>query len=85
MIFLGVDSTVPMRLELVRQVVFLIAATATVILVASRRAARDRLVDALDEVAALAEQVESRDARLELDARRIRYRLLGVGRRHGIR
>ena len=41
-------------------------ATATAMLVASRRAARDRLEDALAEVSALAEEVEARDARLEL-------------------
>jgi PAS domain S-box-containing protein len=45
-------------------VLFLVAATATVVIVARRRASNDRLVDALDEVAALAAQVEARDARL---------------------
>jgi PAS domain S-box-containing protein len=65
-VFMGGDSTPVTRLELVRQIVFVVAATGTVMLVASRRAARDRLVDALDEVAALAEEVESRDTRLEL-------------------
>ena len=44
----------------------MVAAIDVAVLVASRRAARDRLVDALDEVAALAEEVETRDARLEL-------------------
>jgi PAS domain S-box-containing protein len=64
--FLAVDDIPGTRLELVRQIIFLVAATGTVALVASRRAARDRLVDALDEVAALAEDVGARDARLEL-------------------
>ena len=48
------------------QVLYLVTASATVLLVASRRAARDGLVDALAEVSTLAEQIESRDARLEL-------------------
>jgi PAS domain S-box-containing protein len=48
------------------QVLYLITATATAMLVASRRAARDRLEDALAEVSALAEEVEARDARLEM-------------------
>ncbi len=65
-LFLGGDASVAPRLELVRQIVYVVAASATVILVGSRRAARDRLVDALDEVAALAEDVEARDARLEI-------------------
>jgi PAS domain S-box-containing protein len=64
--FLGGDPTLATRLELVRQVVYVIAATGTVVLVASRRASRDRLVDALDEVAALAEEVQARDTRLEI-------------------
>jgi len=65
-VFLGGDAIPSTRLELVREIVFVVAATGTVMLVASRRAARDRLVDALDEVASLAEEVESRDTRLEL-------------------
>ncbi len=48
------------------QVLYLVTASATVLLVASRRAARDGLVDALAEVSMLAEQIEARDARLEL-------------------
>jgi signal transduction histidine kinase len=54
------------RADQFRQLLYLVAASATVWLVASRRAARDRLVDALDEVASLAEEVEARDARLEV-------------------
>jgi PAS domain S-box-containing protein len=64
--FLGGDATAATRVELVRQVVYVLAATATVVLVASRRASRDRLADALDEVAALAEEVQARDTRLEV-------------------
>ncbi len=64
--FLGGDASLASRVELVRQIVYVVAATGTVLLVASRRAARDRLVDALDEVAALAEAVEARDRRLEV-------------------
>jgi PAS domain S-box-containing protein len=48
------------------QVLFLVIGSATAVLVASRRVARDGLVDALAEVAALAEEVEARDARLEI-------------------
>jgi PAS domain S-box-containing protein len=65
-LFLAGDGTPATRVELVRQILFVVAATGIVMLVASRRAARDRLVDALDEVAALAEDVETRDARLEV-------------------
>ena len=65
-VFLGGDPSAASRVELVRQIVYVVAATGTVVLVATRRAARDRLVDALDEVAALAEAVEARDRRLEV-------------------
>ncbi len=54
------------RVEQVREIVFLLAGSGIAILVGSRRAARDRLVDALDEVASLATDVEARDARLEV-------------------
>jgi PAS domain S-box-containing protein len=64
--FLGGDATAASRVELVRQVVYVVAASGTVWLVATRRASRDRLVDALDEVAALAEEVQARDTRLEI-------------------
>ena len=60
---------------------FLLVGTGTTLLVASRRAAHDRLADALAEVASLAEEVETRDDRLELDARRLRYGVLGMGHR----
>ena len=49
-----------------RGVVFLLVGTGTTLLVASRRAAHDRLADALAEVASLAQEVEQRDDRLEL-------------------
>ncbi|MEA2576523.1 MAG: hypothetical protein QOD78_111 [Chloroflexota bacterium] len=65
-LFLGADGAAVTRADLVRQVLYLAAAAGTVILVGSRRAARDRLVDALDEVAALAEKVDQRDTRLEM-------------------
>ena len=65
MLFLGIGTTAT-RLDLVREIIYLLVGTATVLVVASRRAARDRLVDALDEVRQLAAGVESRDARLEL-------------------
>lgn len=60
--FLGPDA----RAVQVRDVVYLLAGVVTAVLVASRRAARDRLADALAEVATLAEEVETRDDRLEL-------------------
>jgi PAS domain S-box-containing protein len=63
-IFLSVAAD--FRVDQFRQILYLVTATATAWLVASRRAARDGLVDALDEVAALAEEVEARDARLEV-------------------
>ncbi len=68
-IFLGDGSPgllSPDRAELTRQILFLIVAIGTVVLVGSRRASRDRLADALDEAAALAEEVAGRDDRLEL-------------------
>jgi PAS domain S-box-containing protein len=58
----GPDGT---RGDLVRQVLFLVVGTGTALVIASRRASRDRLVHALADVGALAEQVEARDARLE--------------------
>jgi PAS domain S-box-containing protein len=65
-IILDATGTQVDRVEAVRQVLYLVIATGTVLLIASRRAARDRLADALDEVATLAEEVEARDDRLEL-------------------
>jgi len=54
------------RAELVRLALYLAIATATVTLVAGRRAATIRLEDASLEVAHLAEKVAARDARLEM-------------------
>lgn len=53
------------RIEQVRQLLYLVVASGTALLIASRRASRDRLVDALDEVRSLAEEIEGRDERLE--------------------
>jgi PAS domain S-box-containing protein len=66
LLFLVPDGAAATRVDLVRQILYVVAAAGTVILVGSRRAERDRLVVALDEVAALAEKVEQRDTRLEL-------------------
>jgi signal transduction histidine kinase len=67
-IFLSGDdvSDATTRLELILQGLYLLVASGTVALVASRRASRDRLAHALDEVAALVENVAARDARLEI-------------------
>jgi len=54
------------RLDLWRQILFLATGSAAAVLVASRRSSRDRLVAALDEVATLADQVDTRDRRLEV-------------------
>ena len=51
---------------LARQVLFVVTCVASVVLVSSRRASRDRLERALEEVATLAEAIESRDRRLEM-------------------
>lgn len=64
-VFVGIGNA-ETRTDQFRQLLYLVVASATVWLVASRRAARDRLVDALDEVSALAEEIEARDARLEV-------------------
>ena len=53
------------RVEQVRQILYLLVASGTAFLTASRRASRDRLVDAMDEVAELADKVEARDERIE--------------------
>ncbi len=52
--------------EVVRQVLFLVIALGATVLVATRRASRDRLANALDEAADLAAAVEERDDRLEM-------------------
>lgn len=54
------------QVELVKQVMYGVVALGTVTLIGSRRASRDRLEDALDGAATLAEAVAARDDRLEL-------------------
>jgi PAS domain S-box-containing protein len=54
------------RAETTKQAVYVFVAIGTVVLIASRRASRDRLANALAEAAELAEAVEARDERLEL-------------------
>ncbi len=51
---------------LARQVIFIVVALGAAVLIGTRRAARDRLADALDETAQLAEAISDRDQRLEL-------------------
>jgi signal transduction histidine kinase len=65
-VFLGGDPSSQAGVDQLRQALYLVTAAVTVLLVASRRAARDGLVDALAEVSALAEEVEARDARIEM-------------------
>jgi PAS domain S-box-containing protein len=65
-VFLGNDAPSQAGVDQFRQALYLVTAAVTVLLVASRRAARDGLVDALAEVSALAEEVEARDARIEM-------------------
>jgi PAS domain S-box-containing protein len=48
------------------QGLYVVVGAATVLLIGSRRASRDRLADALAEVSALADEVETRDGRLEM-------------------
>ena len=66
LIFLQGETPSQSGVDQFRQVLYLVTATVTVLLVASRRADRDGLVDALADVSALAEEVEARDARLEM-------------------
>lgn len=54
------------RLDLWRQILFLATGSVAAVVVATRRSSRDRLVAALDEVATLADEVDSRDRRLEV-------------------
>ena len=51
---------------LARQAIFIVVALGAAVLIGTRRAARDRLADALDETAQLAEAISDRDQRLEL-------------------
>lgn len=54
------------RVEIVREVTFVVVCVACVLLVAARRASRDRLAASLVHVATLADAIEARDRRLEL-------------------
>ena len=54
------------RAELFKQAFYLVVAVGTVLLIGSRRAARDRLADAIQDAAQLAQAVDSRDQRLQL-------------------
>lgn len=54
------------RILVARQLIFVITSILCVVLVASRRASRDRLATAMEEVATLADAIEARDRRLEL-------------------
>lgn len=54
------------RATWIRQITFIVTSGVGVVLVASRRASRDRLADALEEIATLADAIETRDRRLEL-------------------
>ena len=67
-IFIGPIGSVLVedREDLARLLLYLTVATGTVLLIGTRRASRDRLVDALDEAAALATAVEERDERLQV-------------------
>lgn len=66
-VFLGPDRVVAdPGVEPIREILFLLGGLAISVVVGSRRAGRDQLVDALDEIAALAADVEARDARLEM-------------------
>ena len=63
--FLSGDRVDP-RGDQFRQILYLVVATSTVLLIASRRAAQDRLVDALSEAATLADEIQARDDRIEV-------------------
>lgn len=54
------------RDEFTNLVLYVIVAIGTAVLIGSRRASRDRLADALNDIAALAAAIEQRDERLEL-------------------
>jgi PAS domain S-box-containing protein len=64
-LFLGIGSAAT-RLDFVREIIYVLVGTGTVLLVASRRAARGRLVVNIDEGGPLAQNLEARDTRLEL-------------------
>ncbi len=63
---LGAPNSQARDVEQFKELLYVVAGTGVALLVGSRRASRDRLVDALEEVATLAETLETRDTRLEL-------------------
>ncbi len=65
-VFLDGDFVRFDRVEQVRQILYLVVSSGTALLIGTRREARDRLADALGEVATLAEEIEARDTRLEI-------------------
>lgn len=54
------------RLELVRQLLFLVVSAGSVWIIASRRASRDRVASTLDHVSSMADEIQARDRRLEI-------------------
>jgi len=60
----GVDGFT--SLEIWRQALFVVTGVAAAFLVSSRRTSRDRLVAALADVSSLADEIQSRDRRLEI-------------------
>ena len=60
----GVDGFT--SLEIWRQALFVVTGVAAAFLVSSRRTSRDRMVAALADVSSLADEIESRDRRLEI-------------------
>lgn len=62
---LGAPNSQGRDVEQFKELIYIVAGTGVALLVGSRRASRDRLVDALEEVATLAETLETRDTRLE--------------------
>ena len=62
---LGASNSQARDVEQFKELMYIVAGTGVALLVGSRRASRDRLVDALEEVATLAETLETRDTRLE--------------------
>jgi len=56
----------PDQIHLWRQAIFVVTGLAAAFIVAARRSSRDRLVAALSDVSNLADEIDSRDRRLEL-------------------
>ena len=64
-----------------KQVLFLVTGIVASAIVGSTRAARDKLVAALEDVSTMAEEIESRDHRLEMMLAASGHRVLGMGHR----